>query len=68
MNAFLTDADRQLRKADVKTQYRFWLDFRLNLQTRSPTFRRWFPSVEARNQYVVDLPTTVTVVKTGEET
>ncbi len=63
----LTDTEKTLRPIRIQQTYRFWLDFRLDLKHRSPVFRRWFVSIEERNQFVVDLPRNYTVTNHGEE-
>lgn len=67
MSLYLTDTERQYRPKRFRGIYRFWLVFELNLSTRSPSFRRWFPTIEARNQYILDLPKHATVTDHGEE-
>ena len=65
MPAYLTDLEYSLRP-NVRSQYPYWLDFTLTLETRAPTYRRWFVSIEARNAYIVTLPANCTVTNHGE--
>jgi hypothetical protein len=60
----LTDAERNLRPHAIRRDFRYWLDFQTSL---GGVYRRWFASLEARNQYVVNLPKTATIAQIGEE-
>ena len=64
---YLTDSQRGLLPIPMRLRYRFWLDFNLHLATRSPTYRRWFQTIETRNQYILDLPANCAVTDSGEE-
>lgn len=67
MQTYLTDTERDHRPPAVRGQYRFWMDFRLNLKTRTLEYRRWFPDVDSRNAYIVGLPANCNVTNHGEE-
>ena len=67
MALYLTDSQRVLLPVPKRREYRFWLEFNLNLATRSPSYRRWFPTIEARNEYILSLPANCATTAHGEE-
>ena len=65
----ITDAEKWIKPPHAREAFRYWLEFRLDLKTRAPTFRRWFDSLEARKAYILDLAraANTTITDHGEE-
>lgn len=63
---YLTDAERQLRPARIRSEYPYWIAFRLPV-SGDREFRRYFRSAEARDRYGADLPENATIIEKGDD-